>query len=160
MATLTRRAALAAALAFAATAPSALAASENLLVIDGPSAASREFSRADLEALPQHVIETATNFTDGRPVFRGPRLSDALEAAGQKSGERLLLVAANDYKVEIPAEDLDRYGVILAMEMDGAPLTLRNRGPIWLMYPVDTLAKEDREINDKLIWQLVRVEVR
>lgn len=158
MASLTRRAALAAALGLVASA--AFAAGESLLTVEGPGGAPRAFSRADLEALPQHSIETATNFTDGRPTFRGPRLSDALAAAGQAPAERLVLIAENDYKVEIPVADLDRYGPILAMEMNGVALTRRSRGPIWVMYPVDTLAKEDREINDKLIWQLVRVEVR
>lgn len=137
----------------------ARAADDALLVVTGAEASPRSFSRADLEGMEQHVIETKTNFTDGRPAFRGPRLGHVLSVAGLEAGSAIKMTAANDYAIEVPFADIAAYDPILAMEVDGVKLTPRSRGPIWVMYPVDTLAADDREINDKLIWQLIRIEV-
>ena len=131
-----------------------------LLTVEGPSLGVHTFSRAQLEALPQHELQTATMYTDARPVFRGPFLTDVLAAAGQNGEADLAMTAEDTYRVTIPSADVRHYGLILAMAMDGVRLTLRHRGPIWLMYPVDTLAKADRAIDKKLIWQLVRIEVQ
>ena len=73
--------------------------------------------------------------------------------------ESVRFIAANDYFVEIPTEDFRRYDVILAMEADGAPLARRDKGPIWLMYPIS----DHEELGDpiyihRLIWQVVRIE--
>ena len=45
-------------------------------------------------------------------------------------------VAANDYYVDIPTEDFTTYDAILAMEADGERLSRREKGPLWLMYPI------------------------
>lgn len=161
MKTLTRRRFAGLALMSSAVLAAGARANEDaLLVVSGAGAEPRAFTRAELEGMAQHVIETKTNFTDGRPAFRGPRLGDVLGAAGIGSGAVLRMTAANDYTIEAPFADIAAYDPILAMEIDGVALTLRSRGPIWLMYPVDTTAADDRQINDKLIWQLTRIEVK
>lgn len=123
----------------------------------GEAASLRE---ADLLALPQHTIVTETDFTDGSTEFSGPLARDVLRLAGVSEATSLTMTAVNDYSIDVPFEDLDRYGVVMALSMNGDRLTRRNRGPIWLMYPVDQTAEEQREaINSRLIWQLVRVDV-
>lgn len=161
---LNRRRFLIAAAATAATAAAttARAAGDALLSItvkgiEGGVALTED----DLLALPQHEIVTETDFTEGRTTFRGPLAKDVLALAGVSAATTLKMTAANDYAVDIPFADFDRYGVVMAMSVDGERLTRRSRGPIWLMYPIGEAAEADREaMNDKLIWQLVRVEVR
>ena len=73
--------------------------------------------------------------------------------------ETLRFSAANDYYVEIPTEDFRRYDVIMAMQADGVPLARREKGPLWLMYPISGQADlQDPIYIHRLIWQLETVE--
>ena len=68
-------------------------------------------------------------------------------------------VAANDYYVDIPTSDFADYDAILAMEADGEPLSRREKGPLWLMYPISDHAElRDPIYLRRLIWQVVRIE--
>ncbi|WP_282604555.1 molybdopterin-dependent oxidoreductase [Pelagibius sp. Alg239-R121] len=116
--------------------------------------------RSMLEGLGITKIETSTDWTDGIQSFEGPLVSDLLERLGA-SGTTILATAANDYTVEIPVSDFLRYPVILAMEMNGKRLTLRDKGPIWIVYPRDQYPElDDPLINGRWIWQLKRLEIR
>lgn len=73
--------------------------------------------------------------------------------------DMLRFSAANDYYVEIPVSDFRDYDVILAMQADGVPLARREKGPLWLMYPIS----DHEELADplyihRLIWQVEKVE--
>ena len=50
-------------------------------------------------------------------------------------------IAANDYFVDIPTQDFRDYDAILAMEADGKQLSRRDKGPLWLMYPISDHAE-------------------
>lgn len=65
-----------------------------------------------------------------------------------------------DYFVDIPASDFRRYNAILAMEADGTRLSRRDKGPLWLMYPLTDHPElqGDPVYITRLIWQLVRIE--
>ena len=118
------------------------------------------FDRAGLRALGTVELATSTPWTNGTPVFEGVLLRDVLQAVGAE-GARLRATAANDYKVTIPVADAERYDVVIALRQDGAPLTLRDRGPLWVVYPRDDHPElRDDLHNGKWIWQLERLDVR
>ena len=49
---------------------------------------------------------------------------------------------------------------ILAIEANGKPLSVRDKGPIWLLYPFDSDARYQTEvIYARSIWQIERMEV-
>ncbi len=98
---------------------------------DGDGAA---FDRAMLAGLEQVTIVTTTPWTEGETTFRGPLARDVLAAAGA-DGASIAASAINDYTVTIPMSDLRDYPVILAIERDGKALRVRDRGPIWVIYP-------------------------
>jgi hypothetical protein len=118
------------------------------------------FDRQALEAMPQHRITTSTPWTDGVSVFEGPLLCDLLERVGA-DGTVVRARALNDYAVEIPISDCERYPVILALTRDGARLSRRDMGPIWVVYPRDEFPELQLEtVNARWIWQLTEIEVR
>lgn len=142
-------------------APRAAAAADPVLltVVDTVTGTRVELTRARMDALAQHVIATATDFTEGTVEFRGPLATDILAAAGAGGAREVKLIAANDYSVTVPAEDFRTYGVVMATEMNGKRLSLRDRGPVWVMYPLDDFPElRSPRYVDRLIWQLVRVE--
>ena len=124
------------------------------------SDATARFDLAMLDALPQHEFTTRTTWTDGPTRFSGPRLQTLLEIVGAR-GATLSAVALNDYAVTIPAADAARWPVLLATRQNGTLLPVREKGPLWIMYPFDA----DPELSAQLylnrsIWQLRRIDVR
>ncbi len=118
---------------------------------DGDAAA---FDLAQLEALAQTTVRTETPWTDGMVEFRGPLARTVLAAAGAR-GERVRATAINDYTVAIPVTDLESYSVIFALSMDGKRMRVRDRGPIWVIYPWSDHAELNTDVyHGRAIWQL------
>ena len=120
-----------------------------------------ELSLEELAAMPQVTVATENEFSDGVVDYRGPLVRDVLARLGLDELETVRFVAANDYYVDIPTSDFHDYDAILAMEADGERLSRREKGPLWLMYPISDHA----ELNDpiylrRLIWQVVRIEAQ
>lgn len=123
--------------------------------------AETALSLTELRELPWVTVATRTSFNDGMVAYRGPLMRDVLTALGLPDARSVFCVAANDYSVEIPTRDFYDWDVILAMEADGTPLPPRETGPLWVIYPVsDHPELDSRLYNQRLIWQLVRIEAR
>lgn len=119
-----------------------------------------EFDREMLLELGQETLRTTTPWTDGVITFEGVPVARVLDKVGA-SGSQVRAVAVNDYAVELELAELRRYPVILAMSQDGKPLTLRDRGPLWIVYPRDDHPElMDAINNSKWIWQLRELEIR
>lgn len=146
-------------------APVAAAAGEEALLVvrnvAAPDNPEVRLTEAELLAMPQVTVRTGSEFTDGVVEYVGPLARDVVELVGRHGAETAHLVAANDYSVDIPMEEFFEYDVILAMSADGERLSLRTKGPIWVMYPLDDHAElQDPLYNVRLIWQLTTMEFR
>jgi hypothetical protein len=114
---------------------------------------------AMLEALPQQSFTTRTPWYKEGRKFTGPLLRDVLAAAGA-GGKTLKAMALNDYKVELPQEDTLTYGVVLARLMDDAPMPVRDKGPLFIIYPFDTDATlRSERYYSRSAWQLKSIDV-
>jgi hypothetical protein len=112
----------------------------------------------DLEKMPQVQIVTATPFLPGQTTFDGVLLRDLLKAAGV-SGPKLVMTALNDYSVEVPASDAKDYDVIVAYKADGKYMRVRDKGPFWLIYPLDQHPELRNEATaTKMIWQIKTID--
>jgi len=98
------------------------------------SAGKLIFDREQLIALGMTTLSVTTPWTDGVVTFTGPKLIDVLTLAGAK-GENLTTFALDDYKAQIPISDARDFPVILALNKNGIPLRIRDRGPLWIIYP-------------------------
>lgn len=116
------------------------------------------FDLAMLEALPKKEIRTATPWTDGVTTFEGFALKDLLAAVGA-TGETLHAVALNDYATDLPASDAE-LGVVIAYKVNGEYISVREKGPLWVIYPFDDRPDLKTEtIYGRSIWQLTRLDV-
>ena len=134
-----------------------------LLTISGDIAVADSdtlaFDRDALLALPQTTFETSTIWTDGMHSFTGVSLAELMAALGVDDGT-LVATAINDYAVEIPVSDAVEGGPIVAYLMDGEEMTVRDKGPLWIVYPYDSDADYRSEvIYSRSIWQLDRLEI-
>ena len=144
-----------------AGAPGPLAAPQGKVVlsIGGKVTRTNAPDRADfdldmLAALPQRRLVTHTPWHQGAQAFTGPLLRDVLAQAGAE-GKLLIAVALNDYRCEIPTEDTRHYDVVLARLLNGEPMRVRDKGPLFIVYPYDTDARlrSDRYYA-RSAWQL------
>ncbi|MEP2920619.1 molybdopterin-dependent oxidoreductase [Sulfitobacter sp.] len=120
---------------------------------------TRTFDRAELEALGTASIETTTIWTEGVQTFEGVPLAVLMQELGAQDG-KILATAINDYTIEIPLSDATENGPILALKMNGEQMSVRDKGPVWVVYPYDADADYRTEvIYSRSIWQLDRIEV-
>ena len=118
------------------------------------------FDVAMLEALGGAKTITSTAWTDGQPTFEGVLLSKLMERVGA-SGATAVAIALNDYKVEIPVADFRQFPVILAYKMDGEFLKIRDKGPLWIIYPQDDFpALKTKQTQAKWVWQVKEIKFK
>lgn len=119
-----------------------------------------QFDQAMLDALPQRTTVTKTPWYEGPQTFSGPLMSGLLEAVGA-TGETIKVTALNDYSADIPLQDVLSYPVILADRLDDTLLSVRDKGPLFVIYPFD----EFRELYDEVhfgqsVWQINAIVVK
>lgn len=119
-----------------------------------------EFDLAMLESLGLGELTTSTAWTEGRPVFEGVSAQALMTLVGARGG-MVRAEALNDYHVDIPLSDFRDFPVLLALKMDGKYMRVRDKGPIWIVYPLDQYAELDRpDIQHRWIWQLRHLHVK
>jgi hypothetical protein len=86
-------------------------------------------------------------------------LSKLLEKLGVESAD-LEMTAINNYKVRIPAEAIETDAPIIANRIDGEKFGVREKGPLWLVFPYDESERYRSEtIFAYSIWQLTSIHV-
>jgi len=122
------------------------------------SAAGAQFDREMLETLGRASITTRSEVSSVPQVFDGVPLRAVLERVGA-SGMAMRATALNDYVIVIPLEDL-QFEPILAMRADNRVLTVRDKGPLWIVYPRDThKVLQDIRYDSRWVWQLSKLNI-
>ena len=119
-----------------------------------------DFDMDMLAALPQHSFTTSNPWFKEAKKFTGPLLRDVLAAAGAQ-GSSLKAVALNDFKVDIPVSDTRQFPMVLARLMDDKPMPIREKGPLFIIYPFDTHTElHSARYYSRSAWQLRTLEVQ
>ena len=127
---------------------------------DGAGRLEARFDRAMLEQIGTTEVKTATPWHGGVMHFEGVLLRAVL-ALVEARGSNLHATAHNEYSATLPVSDATRHDVILAMKLNGEIMTLRDKGPLFIIYPFDA----DRALQTDMtyirsVWQLRRIDVR
>jgi hypothetical protein len=119
-----------------------------------------DFDLRALERLGLVRLTTWTPWTEGEIEFEGVwarRLMEAVRARGTEVDA----LALNDYEQTIPLEDFDKYDVLLATRVNGRLMRVRDKGPIWIVYPWSGHPElDDFATREKSVWQLSALHVR
>ena len=119
-----------------------------------------QFDMAMIEKLPQHSFTTRTPWYDKPVKFTGPLLKDVL-ALVKASGTTVSAVAINDYSINIPVEDVNKYGILMARLIDDKPIPVRSKGPLFVVYPFDSASELRTSVYyERSIWQLKALDVK
>ncbi len=139
-------------------------ASETILTVSGlpvasGSEATVEFELEELRRIGEITFSTTTPWTEGEQTFTGVPLATFVSSLDLKAGV-LKATAVNDYAVEIPVSEALFDGPIIAYLKNDKRMSVREKGPLWLVYPFDSDAKFRTEIvYSRSIWQLDRILV-
>lgn len=137
-----------------------------LLTVNGSLANTNDngaasFDLALLQTLPQQSFSTRTPWYPQPRKFTGVALRDLLAAVGAPAGVALKAIALNDYRVDIPAEDAARRGAMLAYLLDDKPMSVREKGPLVVIYPFDDMPELRNAVHySRAIWQLRTIDLK
>jgi hypothetical protein len=121
--------------------------------------AEAHFDRAMLEALGPFGFTTHTPWDDGPVRFDGVKMSAVMQAV-QPAGQTVVATALNDYQTRIPISDFTTYDVLLALKRDGEYMSVRNKGPLFIVYPFDANPNlQSQQYYGRCAWQLDRMTV-
>jgi hypothetical protein len=119
-----------------------------------------QFDMAMLEQLPQRSFVTRTPWYATPRKFTGPLLRDVLAACGAH-GTNVRATALNDYRVDLPLDDAQRFEVLVARLLDDKPMAVRDKGPLFIIYPFDSSAELRTTLYySRSAWQLKSLEVQ
>ncbi|AVS79526.1 molybdopterin-dependent oxidoreductase [Paracidovorax avenae] len=127
---------------------------------------ARSFDAAALQHLPAVSITPTLEYDGQRHTLEGPLLSTVLAAAGAptQGSATVVLRAVDGYNASLTVADADRYRMIVALRMDGAPLPLGGLGPQWAVYDADNLPQfKNKPLKERFAlapWGLYLIEVR
>ncbi len=112
-----------------------------------------------LERLGTIRFTSRNNWYDRPVTYEGVLGSVFLRFVGVPPGAtKMKMRALNDYVTRIPIEDFLRWPVMLALKLNGEYMSVRDKGPIWIVYPNhldETLMS--RAYQGRWIWQLAEI---
>ncbi|MFB9886114.1 molybdopterin-dependent oxidoreductase [Balneatrix alpica] len=118
------------------------------------------FDLAMLDQLAQVDMTMKTPWTEEDHRYSGVMLRELLDHLGAWGGE-VVAAALNDYQAVLPFKDAFDYDVLLATREDGNVMSRRNKGPIWVLYPLGTRPELNvTAYHNLMVWQVKSLEVR
>ncbi|WP_230352781.1 molybdopterin-dependent oxidoreductase [Lelliottia sp. WAP21] len=117
------------------------------------------FDIASLEKLGMVSFQTASPWYNGRTTFTGIPMKTLMEYVGAK-GSVVKVTALNDYTTVIPLSDFNKYNVILALKINGEYMRVRDKGPLFIVYPYDSKPELNNQVYySRSAWQVSRMSI-
>lgn len=119
-----------------------------------------QFDMAMLESLPRHTVITENPWQEGTATYDGVLLRDLSDYV-DANGKTLKVVALNDYSADIDVADTQSIDVILAYKRDGQYMPVREKGPLFVVFPFsDQPSLELDQRYAQSVWQVSRITVK
>lgn len=138
-----------------------LVAAEKLFDIIKLDGTTVEVTDDDLKQIGEITFTTPlVGSKDGDHQVTGPRFRDVLDHF-KLQGTIADVSAIDNYRIDVPVEDARNYDVILATQIDGQKLRVRDRGPVWVIYPL----KDNPELATPIFearsaWQVATIRMK
>ncbi len=121
--------------------------------------AEAQFDLEMLHALGYRTLRTSTPWTDGTHEFGGVLMKDLLDAVGAH-GETVFVESLNSTGYRIDISEFANYPVLLATSVDGERLRIRDKGPLWIVYPRDEYSELWQQPTERrTMWHITRLSI-
>lgn len=118
-----------------------------------------QFDRAMLEGMGATTVTTSSPWYDTEVTFEGVSFKAVMDLVGAH-GTTIHAFALNDYDTEIPFADTQDPAVVLAMKMNGIYMEVRDKGPIFVVYPYDSdPVYQTQTYYARSAWQVSRMTI-
>jgi hypothetical protein len=118
------------------------------------------FDMALLATLPQHSFSTKTPWFPQPHKFTGVLVRDLLDAVGSKAGIARA-IALNDYRADMPTDELIKNDAMIAYLLDDQPMPVREKGPLVIIFPFSDRPELRNAVHySRAVWQLRSLELR
>ena len=120
---------------------------------------------ADLEYAPGETVPCglwSLYASDERALdgYEGVRVSKLLDLVGA-TGTTVTALALNDYKTDIPLDDFRKYPALMATKRDGAYMPVKDKGPLFIVYPYDSDPElKHQRFYSRSAWQVARMVLK
>jgi hypothetical protein len=76
------------------------------------------------------------------------------------TGSFVTAYALNDFTTKLPISDFKRFHPILAMKRNGEYMSVRDKGPLFIVYPYDSDPELRQQVYyNRSAWQIARLTV-
>lgn len=117
------------------------------------------FDLASLERLGVVSFQTSSPWFNGRTTFSGIPMQKLMDYVGAK-GSIVKVTALNDYTTQIPLSDFSKFNVLLALKINGEYMPVRNKGPLFIVYPYDSQPELSNQIYfSRSAWQVSKMRI-
>lgn len=131
--------------------------------VDAQGVASKtRMNLQSLDALPQttRTLELPESLgMKGTHSWQGISLAELIKLSG-RSPESIRVTALNGYYATLPFSDIERYDPVVAYRRDGKTLTIRDKGPLILIYPFDQFKTLNQQTYiNRSVWQINEIHI-
>lgn len=128
-----------------------------LIKLDGSSV---DVTYQDMDKAGRIDLKTKLVSLEGEHVANGPLMRDLLTYFGA-TGQSVDMAALDGARIEIPVSDFHTYDAILATDVNGKRLSVRERGPAWLVYPLTDNPELDNPVYEmRSLWQVKTITMK
>lgn len=131
-----------------------------LTVVGAGDQAQVSLTLDDLRKMGATEVRTSTPWTEGMQTFvgvTGAKLVQTLKA----DGKEVATAALDDYRIVIPFDVFASDTLLIAYERNGKPMSVREKGPLWVIFPFDSDRKYLSDTyRSYAIWSLKQIEIR
>ncbi len=141
------------------TSMSGFANSDTVLTVDNHGHKA-QFSLEQLLAHADKEIVTDTPWTENNTKFVGVSAKALLNMVGLEKAD-LKVIALNNYWSTIPYDDIEKYNPLFALKKNDDEMSVRDKGPIWVIYPLSEFNEVNNEVlHSRMVWQVSQVETQ
>ncbi len=84
-------------------------------------------------------------------------LSKLMDLVGAR-GKTAKVIALNDYTTMVPLDDFRQFPVILALKLNGEYMHIRDKGPLFIVYPYDSSPELQNQVYySRSAWQVSKI---
>lgn len=105
-------------------------------------------------------IETHTPWHDDQALYKGMLVASFLKLIHAEKSKKILMIAINGYIVESELEGVVNAGAMIAWTMNGAAISIHNKGPITIVFPWSNDASLRKDVFTSLsVWHLSEIHL-
>lgn len=131
-----------------------------VLFSDSPQKARVALKLEDIQSLPKTSYTTELPWSKGESEFTGVKLSTLLIHVYGDIPAQIDISGLNNYHALVTRPDIVKYQPILAYQKDQHYLKIRDKGPYWVVYPLNLYPELNRSAyHAQMVWQVNEIKL-